>query len=318
MSYSQQLKQVLKQVPVIGTRSAIDRKVSVFGMVESGKTTVLGFLELTCIDLTQPGNPKGKGFYFIPKERTSGIRATASDLRNGMFPKPTPMGNIFEADFLMRWETTFNRQFVRLPFAETAGEEIQKLITRFQEGQYDLSTRDFTQAGLIYENILRANGFIIIAPCTRIQGRDGTAVEEETAVVKDPDVNIARLLECIYNYKQDTQSGAPGITGIAVLLTKYDAMAPILTEQGMDLTSPIGVQNFMSTHFKETYAILKWYGLNKVRFWPTWVELERDREGNLLQNERGYQIARHGGRRVPKYSCPSYLELIDWVRTTFP
>lgn len=307
-------KRVIDSAKPKGMQPA-ERRIALMGLSGSGKTTALGLLEVTCIDLTQPGNPKGKDFYYLVEERTSGIRNAASDLRNGYFPIQTPMGEIFEADFLMRWETSFNKLFARVPFCETAGEEINKLIQRFQEGQYDLTPKDFAHATMIYEYILRANGFIVVAPTTRVQLRDGKGLEPETAITQDPDVNISRLLDCIYKYKRETQ--APPIKGIGVLLTKYDAMASFLSEQGMSLTDPVGVQNFMSTYFKETYAVLKWYGLDKVRFFPSWVELERDKEGNVCQNDRGYKIACHANRRVPKYSVQSYLDLINWVKTTF-
>ena len=305
------------QVPSLGIKTSNERRVSIFGMVESGKTTVLCALETTCIDLTNRKDDLGKNFYYFVEERTSGIRQASSEFRKGMFPERTPEGHTFEADFLMRWEDRFNKIFLRLPFCETAGEEIAKLISRFQSGQYDLTPDTFANAGQIYDYILNCSGAIIIAPVTRALGVE----EERGGRIKDPDVNIARLLECIYKYRET--NGLPPLKGLGVLLTKYDALSKYLCEQGMNLDTPEGTHKFMATHFKETYAVLKWYGLEKVRFWPTWVELETEKDlvtGNLVAIRhpvRGYKIRTDMNTRMPKFSVSVYRDVIGWLKETF-
>jgi len=259
-------------------------------------------------------------------EKTSGIRQAPSDLRNGMFPKQTPLsqGAIFEADFIMRWHTNFGTQRIRMPFCETAGEEISRLISRFSKGMYELDTRDFAHAKLLYEQILQSNGFIVIAPVTRAQFFDGHGMEEEPTDIKDPDVNISRLLECIYNYKEET--GSQPIKGIAVLLTKADAMITMLRSKGMDLDTAHGRNLFMSRYFPETNAVLRFYGMDKVRLWPSGVELDVKQNNETKELEpfmhpdnpkRGYKIKVVKDKRLPVYSMPTYIELVDWVKQTF-
>jgi len=289
-----------------------EQRVTVVGTMGSGKTTVLGCLYLTAVDKAN----REKNFRCRINEKTSGIRQVPSDLRDGLFPEPTPQEATFEADLLMRWEQLTNTQTIRLPFCETAGEEIQKLIGKFQEGVYVLNPEDYTQPGLLYEYVLRSNGFIVVAPVTRAQ-LIGGSTEASPTKIQDPDVNISRLLDCIFTYKERT--AAPQIKGIAVLLTKYDAETARLADQGMDLTNPVGVEKFMRTYFPDTYATLQFYGLHNVKFWPTWVELAQDpktREA-IKHPIRGYRIKVNYQRRVPYYSEKSYLELIDWIKGTF-
>lgn len=314
------LKTVLKPF----SKSIEERRVAVVGTMGSGKTTVLGLLHLTCSDRSN----REKNFYFRVNEKTTGIRQVPSDLRNGLFPPPTPEGVVFEADLMMRWETPFGRQQIRLPFCETAGEEVQRLIMKFSAGMYEINPTDFTNASMLYEYILRSNGFIVIAPSTRVpmfKDAQGLRVglEKEPTKIQDPDVNISRLLEQIYNYKERT--GAPPIKGIAVLVTKCDAMFSLLAEKGMNLKTEDGMHKFMITDFPETMNILKFYGMDKVRFWPVWVELDYKQEMRDGKNVkvpiphpvRGYRIRVHDELRIPYYSREEYLSLIDWIKETF-
>jgi hypothetical protein len=249
------------------------------------------------------------------QERTSGIRQSSSDLRKGMFPKKTPPDHIFEADFLMRKKTLLDEQYLRLPFCETAGEEIAKLLNRFQKGEYEVTPEMFQDASLIHQHILDSDAIIIIAPVTRATGME----QEKGTSVKDPDVNLSRLLSAIYSYKQVTQGTRP-IRGLGVFLTKYDALREFLESKSMNLKTQDGVHRFMSKYFPETYAVLGWYGLENVKFWPTGVEIETEKNElgqdvaklHPLNPERGYKIRVNQNRNVPVYTEAPFLEFIDW------
>ena len=53
-------------IPRLTLKVEQERTASVFGMVESGKTTVLGLLEVTCIDYANKSNQKGSKTDSIP------------------------------------------------------------------------------------------------------------------------------------------------------------------------------------------------------------------------------------------------------------
>jgi len=301
-----------------------ERRASLFGMVESGKTTILGLLENVCINYANEANaPQSKSkFHFLIIERNSSIRQVGSELRQGMFPEKTPVENIFEADFLMRFSKTFGDQQLRIPFCETAGETFTKLLDRFGKGQYDI-TPAMQDAALIHDFILDTDAIILIAPVTRPLGLE----KEIGAKLNLPDVNLSRLLSGIFNYKMEDKRSNPRhrpIRGIAVFLTKYDAVRDYLETKHMNLKTREGVHAFMTKHFPETYAVLGWYGLENVRFWPTGVEIETEKNemGKIvpklhpLNPSRGYKIKVDYNRNMPVCTEQPFYEFIKWLKDT--
>lgn len=302
-----------------------ERRASVFGMVQSGKTTILGLLEIICVNYANKANAPGSkgGFHFLIREHTSGIRQVASELRQGMFPEKTPVDLIFEAEYLMRFGKTFGEKQLRLPFCETAGETFTKLLDRFGKGQYDINPA-MEDAALIHDYVLDTDAIILIAPVTRPLGLE----KEIGAPLNLPDVNLSRLLAGIFGYKMEDERSNPNhrpIRGIGVFLTKYDAVQTFLETKHMNLKNREGVHAFMSKYFPETYAVLGWYGLQNVRFWPTGVEIETEKNemGQIvaklhpLNPKRGYKIKVDYNRNMPRgdYETPMH-EFIEWLKDT--
>jgi len=318
-------RQMLKDVFSIprGTpKVESERTASVFGMVESGKTTILGLLEIVCVDYANKENKPGKKpkFHYLVQERQSGIRQAAAELRMGMFPEKTPT-KLFKADFLMRFGKTFGEEIIRLPFCETGGEVFTKLLDRFQKGMYDI-TPDMQDSDLIKNYILDTDAIILITPTPRGLGLE----KEKGAQLNLPDVNLARLCSGIYEYKMLDAKSNPGhrpIRGIAVFLTKYDAVQSYCEAKHMPLNTPQGVHAFMSRCFPETYAVLGWYGLENVRFWPTGVNIETQPnpvtgqvEAKLhpLKPDRGWKIKVDLNRNMPIFTEQPFYEFIEWLK----
>jgi len=318
----------LMTIPRLLPKTEQERTASVFGMIESGKTTILGLLEIICVDYANKMNKPGSknNFHFLVQERSSGIRQVSTELRQGMFPERTPPNIVFEADFLMRFGKTFGEQQLRLPFCETAGETFTAMLERFGKGQYEINP-DMEDADLITRYILNTDAIILIAPVTRPLGLE----KEVRAQLNLPDVNLSRLLAGIYGYKMEDQRMNPGgyrpIRGIGVFLTKVDGAKTHLAASHIDLQTKEGVHYFMSKYFPETYAVLGWYGLENVRFWPTGLEIETEenefgqKQGKLhpANPARGFKIAvdYSGGTVKPRgtYEKPMY-EFIEWLKGT--
>jgi len=220
--YIQTAKDIFS-IPRRGPKVEQERRASVFGMVQSGKTTILGLLHIISVIYANKENEPSKKprFHSMVEERSSNIRVIAAELRKGMFPEKTPSEHVFEADFLMRFNKPFGEQFIRLPFCETAGETFNKMLERFGKGQYDIDPQ-IQDAHLIRDYILNTDAIILIAPVTR-----GVGIEAEIgAPVQLPDVNLSRLLTGIYKYKTMDEASNPRhrpIRGIAMFLTMYDA-----------------------------------------------------------------------------------------------
>lgn len=295
-----------------GTRS--EKRVSVIGTMGSGKTTALGLICLTCETLSSVY----PGFKVRIVEKSSGIRQAPSDLRRGHFPPKTIPGTYYEADLIMKWEDTFSTKIIRLPFCETAGEDIQKWISRFSAGMYNLQ-HDFRTAVELYKYVLSSHGFILVIPVSRaLLSVEGPPIEREPeSLPMDPDLNLVRILEAIYDYKEQTRG--PPIEGMAVLLTKYDLIQPYAQSMGMDLYQPGGVKKFMDAFFPQTSQALKYYGLDKVRFFPSYVQVARDDKGRVIKWPDGTDkiVMDQRRPRMPIYSEDQYIKFIHWLRDTF-
>lgn len=303
-----------------------ERRASVFGMIQAGKTTVLGLLEIVCINYANQTNAPGSKskFYYLIIERSSGIRQVAGELRQGMFPERTPADRVFEADYIMRFGGTIGEKQIRIPFCETGGEAFTRMLERFGKGQYDIDPM-MEDADLIYDYVLNTDAVILILPITRPLGLE----EEIGAPLNLPDVNASRLLSGIFGYKMEdrkTNQLHRPIRGIWVFLTKIDAAEKFLAAKHMNLKTKEGTHAFMSRYFPETYAVLSWYGLDNVRFAPTGLTLETEKNPvtgktqaklHPLNPARGYKIKVDYSRNMPvgNYEQPM-LDFIEWLKKT--
>lgn len=299
-----------------GSQPVNEKRVVFVGTPGSSKTTALGCIALEC-DVLSTQDPK---FKHMLEERTSGIRNVPSDLCQGYFPEQTPAGFTYEADLILQRETTMGTKTVTLPFCETAGEDIEKIMGPFQESQYR-QTMNWESAEALARYVCNSNGYVLMCPVSFARIPGVPQMDEERIKQKDPDTNIARILSAIYKYKRKTNS--PPIEGIAVLLSKYDMIDQYCKAKGMDLYNPIGARKFLDTYFRQTSGVLKFYGIEKVRFFPVHVQVERRRLPNggmefvKWPDGRGYKIAIDYERNLPMFSELSYHGLIDWILETF-
>lgn len=293
-----------------------EKRVVFIGTAGSSKTTSLGCIALEC-DILSAKDPN---FKHMIEEKSSGIRNVPSELCQGRFPEQTPAGLIYEADLVMKRESNFGTKTVTLPFCETAGEDIEKLMGPFQESAYR-QTMDWTSAETLARYVCNSNGYVLLCPVSRAHIPGVPQMDEERIKQKDPDTNIARILQAIYKYKRTTKS-VP-IEGIAVLLSKYDQIQLWCEAKGMDLYKPEGARNFLNTYFRQTSGVLKFYGLEKVKFFPVHVQVEKKRnaDGSIefvkWPDGSGYKIAVDYERNLPVFSEYSYHALIDWIMDTF-
>jgi hypothetical protein len=322
-------KQVFKNlisIPRLSPKVMQERRASVFGMQQSGKTTTLGLLEIVCINYAAETNKPGSKtkFYSLIVERTSGIRQIAGELRKGMFPERTPSDRTFEADYLMRFGSRIGEKQIRLPFCETGGEAFTAMLERWGEGQYDIDTT-MQDADLIFDYVLNTDAIILILPITRPLGLE----IEIGAPLNLPDVNAARLVSGILGYKTEDEKTNPAyrpIRGVAVFLTKLDAAAKTLASNHINIKTKMGLHTFMTRYFPETYATLSWYGLENVRFWTTGLDIETEKDPITGKRKamlhpknpaRGYKIKVNYNRNMPKGDYEAQMhEFIEWLKDT--
>lgn len=214
-----------------------------------------------------------------------------------------------------RWK---GKTKVRLPLVETAGEDLENLIGAYRSHPYS-QTPTYTQAEKLNEQIARSHAFILVVPVSRVQGIYPQIVDAEPeSLIQNPDVNIVRMLDGIWKYRQAARSKP--IEGIAVLLTKYDMVDQWLIARGMDLETSEGQYRFLNTYLRQTMGKLKNYGYDKVRFFPMYVRVAKEvlPDGKIRFLSRkdggGLQILTDPQQNLPIYSRNTCHQLIEWAR----
>jgi hypothetical protein len=304
---------------IITRQSTAFKRVVFAGTKRSAKTTALGCLSLAC-DLK---SLRDKNFRHYIDERTSGICQVPSDLCSGHFPEETPAGLLYEADLYLTFKKFGSEKTVILPFMETAGEDIENLAGPYTDSIYR-KTQKWEDADVLNKTICDANGYVLVIPVNQAnipyvppEFLDRDLVNSRN----DPDLSARRVLNAIYRHKrEDVQS--PKIDGIAVLLTKYDAIADWTKSKGMDLTTQDGAQRFLSTYFRQTMGMLKYYGIEKVKFFPMWVTVEKEKQtdGRMAFGKHPdgtLRIALDYQRNLPMFAEQSNYSLIDWIEEVF-
>lgn len=294
------------------------------GAKKSGKTTGLGCLGLAC-ELKSQSDP---AFSHYIEEKSSGIRQVPSDLCQGLFPEETPSGLIYEAILHIRQKKPFREKCVDIPVCETAGEDMQNLAGPYDESMYRQNP-NWQDADILNKYIFDSNGYIVVLPVSEAnipfvpsEFKDThDEPQDNFGHFVDPDLVLARIVSAILSFKEDEKT-SPRIDGIAVLLTKVDKIMHFVKSKGMNLNSSEGQHKFLTTYFRQTTSVLKFYGLSKVRFFPVFVEVEKVKtpEGKITINKDANgkpRIALDKKNNLPLFSKTVYGELIDWCLDTF-
>ncbi len=293
------------------------------GVRGAAKTTALGCIQLVC----EIESARNKNFTWEIDERTSGgIAQISTDLCRGVFPRQTPSGRIYQADLYWTWKSGWGNKTVHMSVAETAGEDIENLIGPHRGNLYE-THKTYRDAENLNRMIAASQGFLvtIAVPRSMMPISQKLPDAEPTSLHPDPDLNAFRILNAILQYKKSRRSQK--CEGIGILLTKYDMNDVWLKERGMNLYDPEGAKLFLSTWFRKTMGILKNYGLEKVRFFPVHVDVEKERlsDGSIrflkwteASGKIGYKIRVNYERNLPFFSEQSYRNLMDWVKETFP
>jgi hypothetical protein len=284
------------------------------GTVGSGKSTISAAIVLTAQTLSS----LRPNFFCRVLENTSNILADASNLRRGRFPIKTNPYQTYppESGLLMIWKGAIGEKRVQVPICDVAGEDIQEMIRRSQASTLDNSS--FNANVNLINYVKDSDGFILAVPASRaLIHYGGLTLEPEAAEMEvDPDVNLARILSAVKSHK-DQSHGKP-IKGIAVVITKWDLLAPYAQNWGMDLydSSGKGLSNFMDICFPATSMELKAAGLDKVKFFPSHVQVAHTDSGAVKKWPDGSDmIETIPERRLPKYSEQSYVNLFEWLKT---
>jgi len=297
-------------------------RFSLLGTVGAGKTTVGGGLLISAQTLSSM-MPE---FRCRVLEGSSGIRVAASNLRRGRFPPKTPanLPSAPEAGLLLYWGGLFGEKKVQIPFCDISGERVQQVIQKYGEGMYP-TEEAYDELSMLMRYIYDADGLILVIPASRalIFTDDRKVEAEPTGIAEDPDVNLARILESVFEYKEET--GSKKLKAILAIITKWDLLQPYAKSKKMDIQDPTGegLQNFMDIAFPDTMMSLKAYGLENVRFFPSYFKVKR--ETVEINGKKQVRLAKwsDGGDRIemhekilrmPKFPERTYKNMFDCLK----
>ena len=162
-------------------------RLSLIGTRASGKSTCIGLLNLTAMDMVRDRQRAGRTDSLRLtnariNELNSTIRDVVGNLNHGVFPEPTPSNQTFTSSLVLEFEPSgvlgrvlgnqavaqfkqFKRfmpapRIAELTITDVAGETVGDLMTNFERGEYDLPDSHVIEEVSRY--ILRSNAFVLI------------------------------------------------------------------------------------------------------------------------------------------------------------
>jgi len=299
--------------PMLSSTYKYKTRFSMIGTVGSGKSAVVAGIVLT--SMTKSAD--NKGFRCRVLENETNIIEDVSNLRQGRFPQKTPAHQAYvpEAGLLAYYPGMFglSDKKVQIPICDLAGEDIQYSI-RSHRRRNPLDPASFQINMRLIEHLKKSDGYILVVPASRaLLFQNNMQIEEGSPELsKDPDVNLHRILSEMITYKERVRGKR--IKGIAVIITKWDLIMPFAEDIGMDVYTPEGLEFFMKRCFPGTSMELKAYGLNKVRFFPSYFQAMRRKDLSVIKwPDNSDRIDMHD-LRMPKYSEDSYMQLFEWLK----
>jgi hypothetical protein len=249
--------------------------------------------------------------YSLPHTQKAAMTPPSTAEQSSIGVVPTGASS-YESGLQLRWKTWRGERNVHIPLVDVAGEDIQLMLEDYDQGTRTTLPNYRTAVDLI-RYIKDSEGFILALPSPRAYLGNEQLEPEPEDLAADPDVNLSRLLEQVLNYKEKTRGKK--VKGVAVVITKYDLLAPYAVSMGMDLYTAGGIDRFMEVCFPDTNMQLKYLkdkGL--VKFFPSHVQVLRGEDGSVVTwPNSSPKIEVNPNTRKPKYSEESYMALFDYL-----
>lgn len=307
------LFQTSQQQPKYVTPFESKTRFTMIGPVGSGKTTIAALMLITAETRSQDET----GFYCNVLEHGSQIREAAWNLRAGHFPPKTlPTGRYaYESGLEIAKKAFLREKKIHIPLIDVAGEDEQLMLAKYASPEEVRKPVNYLTAKTLLDYLKSSEGIILTLCAPRIPLPGLDLDEEPEGISKFPDVNISHMFQEVLNYKK-----GKNIKRIAVVITKWDLLAPYLIEQqSIDLYSVGGVEQFMNVYFPGTAMQLKKFkDKGVVRYFPSHVSLERDENGDFSYWSPGKpkvevitKDAEGNPCLKPKYSEASYMEMFE-------
>jgi len=293
-------------------------RFSLIGSVGSGKSTTVGLMGIT----TQTLSAIDPSFVCRILERNSNIYGDMSNIRSGHFPEKTVAFDSFatEAGILLSKKYWRGTKKIQIPVCDVAGEDLQFLIRQYRDHiSTDLGNAAFNAAKRLTDYVKESEGIIVIEDASRaIIGRRGEQLksEDDKHLHKDPDVNLVRILNDIFDYKDQIKKP---LKAILIVITKWDELKDLVEPLNLNILRPDqrDLILFMDTCFPSVSQAIKSYQNDHpdtvIRYFPTYVEVERNADNTPKtwdKEGKQYKIKPKQSHEIMDLRKPSYSEQI--------
>jgi energy-coupling factor transporter ATP-binding protein EcfA2 len=303
-------------------------RFGLIGPVGSGKSTIAAMLGL----VTQTLSSIRQDFYCRILERNSNIYGDISNIRAGYFPEKTVAFDNYatEAGFLFARKSNLpfgGYKKLQMPICDVAGETLQMNIRQYAQTREPLTGAQMSAAKSVTQYVKQSEGIIVAADASRVMlGRGFKNVqvktEDDKFLHRDPDVNLVRLLNDIFDYREQIKKP---LKAVAIMITKWDELKLHVEHQGINIMNPdqADLSLFMDTWFPSVSQCVKAYALDhpqtQVKYFPTFIEVERDDQNEPKKWDDEHIIIKAKVSeeicdwRKPACSEEVYTEFIDWL-----
>lgn len=184
---------------------------------------------------------------------------------------------------------------------------------------------DWQSADLLNRYICDSNAYLVALPVSEAnvpwvpnEFKDNQDEPiDSIGAFANPDLILKRILSAVFSYKERNKGSTPPIEAIGILLTKSDKILHFIKGHSMDLSKPEGQRKFLNTYFRQTVGVLKYFGLEKVRIFPVFVEVEKvrgpDNKVTLRKVSGKPVIALDRENNLPLFSKETYKGCIRWI-----
>jgi hypothetical protein len=275
------------------------------GNIGSGKSAWLALLLNAADRKVSKTHGTEHPFRYFIDEGSANIEHDKSALRAGHFPPKTGAmkSSTVEPAAILEWkhvkylagkEIVLSKKLANLSVADLAGEDLINLIEQVNR------TRNLQQASKVNMDrsinlVCNASRLVIIITATRIQGLDGIELEKEPVGIDGlsiySDTNLKRIIQGIVKFKRQNPN-SPALTSVAIVVTKWDGLAPIAKQISQITGQPFNpldtkisaesLDKFVYAFYPSTHAAIHSLGLSDIRYFPSFIEVERDSNGTPI------------------------------------
>ncbi len=306
-------------------------RLALVGSRASGKSTCIGLLNLTAMDLTDDPYASAEqrglldaasGMRLVRSsidEMSSSVRSIMSDLQDMRFPPPTPPDQAYQSKLTLEFEWKrligARRRTVELTITDSAGETLSQLMDNADSGNFSLRL-DMRQIDEINKFVLSSSAFVILVDMESVLGKGDGGTSGDTAA----DAKLARFVDYLHRWKENDPT-SPQIKSVALLGTKYDTVrGEILDSPGFGnkdmyghLGDPRSAAIFLFNHLPQTNQNLKQLFhtndiMDHLQVFHSSVDLMPGQ--SEFEEQRIQQVE---NRRRPAYSSEQYKQLIKWM-----